>query len=259
MVGNHVRIGTAQSTAGASGIRLIERTAELGLAGAEPMIDSPQTEYLSWSTVEIMRFTQRAKSLNVYLPTTAVSIFNGDDSLVTTEGRKNAMSLIRQSLAFSALIGAKAMLLCTYFASNPDTRQKKSNLFEVLRQVEPTARDLGVAIALESPLPAIELANMVDAVESKYVGVYYDVGNAVFLGYNPAEEIEHLGQRILSIHVKDTAKNIGDSHLGEGRLDLDAAMAALDKINYRRWLIVETPCGNDDAIRNDIRIINSYL
>ncbi|HBR19827.1 MAG: hypothetical protein A2Y13_12835 [Planctomycetes bacterium GWC2_45_44] len=259
MLGIDVRIGTAQSTAGAGGIKLIERTAQLGLAGAEPMIDSPDSEYLSWSSAEIMPFMRTAKAMSVSLPTTAVSIFNGDDSLVTTEGRKNAISIIRRSLAFSALIGAKAMLLCTYFASNPDTRQKKSNLFELLRQAEPTARDLGVAIALESPLPAAELIKMVDVIESDYVGVYYDVGNAIFLGYDPAEEIKLLGKRILSIHIKDTAKNLGDSHLGQGRLDLDSAMAALDKINYDNWLIIETPAGNDEAIRKDIKIISKYI
>ena len=136
---------------------------------------------------------------------------------------------------------------------------KKDNLIEVLRQVEPTARDLEVEIALESPLPAKDLAEMVDTIGSKYVGVYYDVGNAIFLGYDPAEEIEQLSHRILSVHMKDTAKNLGDSHLGLGRLDTNAAMSALDKINYNGWLIIETPSGNDIALRNDIEIVNKYL
>ena len=151
------------------------------------------------------------------------------------------------------------MLLCTYFASNPDNQKKKNNLIEVLRQIEPTARDSDVAIALESPLSARDLAEMVDTIDSKYVGVYYDTGNAIFLGYDPAAEIEQLGRRILSVHVKDTTKNIGDSHLGKGRLDLESSMAALDKIDYNGWLIIETPSGDDEAIGSDIKIIRQYL
>jgi hexulose-6-phosphate isomerase len=254
-----IKIGVAQSTTGASGLKLIDRASELEFSGAEPMIDSLDCEYLSWSSSDIIQFLKRAKSLNISLPSTAVSYFNGDDSLITCGNRKKAISIIRQSLAFSALIGAKTMLLCTYFASNPDSNEKKANLVEVLQQLEPTARDLGVAIALESPLPATTMIKIVNSIESKYVGVYYDVGNAIFLGYDPVQEIEILNGHILSIHIKDTKTNLGDSHLGEGRLNLEESMLALNKINYKGWLIIETPCGNDKNIKNDIKIIRQYL
>jgi sugar phosphate isomerase/epimerase len=223
------------------------------------MIDAPTSQYLSWTLPDITSFLQHAKNLNICLPTTAVSIFNGDDALVTTKGRLHAISLIRQSLAFTALTGAKIMLLCTYFASNPDNEEKKRNLIETLWQIEPAARDLDVAIALESPLSANALAHVVDSIKSKYIGVYYDVGNSIFLGYDPAKELRQLNHRVMSMHLKDTAKNLGDSHLGFGRLNLDEAMAALDEINYGGWLIVETPSGNDDALRNDINIVKQYL
>jgi len=64
-----IKVGLAQSTAGADGPGLLERTAEFGLAGAEPMIDSPDSEYLSWSSDKIKRFVQQARALNVSLPT----------------------------------------------------------------------------------------------------------------------------------------------------------------------------------------------
>jgi hexulose-6-phosphate isomerase len=260
MFASIVKIAAAQFTAAAAGADLLKRTAALGFAGLEPMIDAADSPYLTWTSAEIMQFMRAAKKMNLALPTTAVSHFNGDDALINLDGHKNAISLLRRALAFSALIGAKAMLLCTFFASHPDTRQKKSHLFELLRQLEPTARDLGVAIALETPLPAAELIKMIDVLESEFIGVYYDVGNAVYLGYDPVAEIEMLGRRILSVHVKDSAQHIGDAHLKQqGKLDLDAAMAALHKIDYQGWLVVETPAGDDAALRQDIAIIRQYL
>jgi sugar phosphate isomerase/epimerase len=121
------------------------------------------------------------------------------------------------------------------------------------------ARDRGVALALESPLPAEELAKLVDAAGSAQVGVYYDVGNAIYLGFDPAEEIETLDRRILAVHVKDTAQMLGDAHLGQGRLDLAASLEALKRIGYEGWLMLETPGGDEAAVREDIRILGQYL
>jgi len=256
MLADFVKIGAAQFSIGGD---LIARTAAFGLVGLEPMIEAPESPYLAWTAAEISQFMHSAQKNNLVFPSTAISCFLGSDGLVNPAGHPEAISLIRRALAFSALIGAKVMLLCAYFASNPDTRSKKSSLFDLLRQLEPTARDLGVAIALESPLPAAEVVKLVDVLESEFIGVYYDLGNAVYLGCDPAAEIEILGRRILSIHIKDTAKNLGDSHLGRGKLNLDASMAALDKIDYRGWLIIETPVGDDNAFRNDINILRSYL
>lgn len=251
--------GIAQSTTGADEHTLIRRAASLGVAGVEPMISSIDSPYLSWTADDIIEFRKQAEKLQVHLPSTAVSIFNNDDSLVTSNGLRRAISVLRQSLALSALLGAETMLLCTYGVSNPDTLQKKANLLEVIRCIESLAKELRVAIGLESPLPADELSQLVDEVSSEYVGIYYDVGNAIFLGHNPAREIAQLGNSILSVHIKDSMEYLGDSHLGNGLLDLSESMSALADIDYSGWLILETPAGNDDAIRRDIQLIREFV
>jgi sugar phosphate isomerase/epimerase len=151
------------------------------------------------------------------------------------------------------------MLLCTFFASDPDTPEKKRNLLNIVEQVLPLAKKLNVSLALESPLAADDLIDMVDAVQSEHFGVYYDIGNALYLGHDPAAEILQLNHRILSVHVKDTAAAPGDSHLGAGQLDLHACMASLDQIDYQGWFILETPGGDDDALRSDIAVLRQYI
>ena len=240
-------------------MELIERAAKMELAGAEPMIASADSEYLSWHKNDIEHFVRHAQEMNIAIPTTAMAVFNDDDSLVSGENIDKAETMIGQSLKFSSAVGAKTMLLCTFFASHPDTDSKKDNLVKSLLKVEPLARDLQVAIALESPLPAAELAEIIDKLNSPFVGAYYDVGNALYLGYNPSEEIEYLGQRIFAVHIKDTAKNLGDSHLGCGRLNLKTVFTAFKRINYSDWFIIETPNDNDAALRNDIELLHKYL
>ncbi len=114
---------------------------------------------------------------------------------------------------------------------------------------------MGVAIALESPLPAGELTRVVQSARSEAVGVYYDVGNSVYLGFDVLAEIRALGPQIRAMHVKDTAAMLGDSHLSKGRLDLPGTMQALKEIHYNGWLMLETPSGNEVALREDIQIL----
>jgi sugar phosphate isomerase/epimerase len=223
------------------------------------MIGAPDCEYLSWTDARVELFLQQAGRLGVTLPSVALGAFNEDDSLVDPAGAQRAQDLILRSLKFTHAVGATVMLLCTYFRSHPDTPQKKDALVAVLNAVAPAARELGVTIALESPLPADELAQVVRAASSETVGAYYDVGNSIYLGFDVPAEIRALGPLIRAMHVKDTATMLGDSHLGKGRLDLPGTLQALKEIRYDGWLMLETPSGDESALREDIQELKGLL
>jgi sugar phosphate isomerase/epimerase len=241
------------------GLRLLDRAAVFGLAGLELMIHTPDHPYLSWSAEQVSQFLQHARAANITLPSVALGAFNGDPALIQSPSRAEAIDLIARGLRFTAAVGARHMLLCAFFASNPDTPRKKRNLLDVVEQMLPLAAELNVSLALESPLAAGELIELIDAVRSDYFGVYYDIGNALYLGYDPAAEIQLLSHRILAVHIKDTAETLGGAHLGAGRVDLRTCMAAFDRINYRGWFILETPGGDDDALHRDIAVLRQYI
>lgn len=254
-----MKMGITQGAVSVTGKEFLERTAKMGLAGVEPYIAEENSEFLSWSSGNTKQFVDKAKKLGVEIPSVALGVFNNDSALVTSEGQAKAVKLTIRTLQFASAVGAKTMLLCTYLASHPDTPQKKFNLLEVIHKVTPLACKLGVTIGLESPLPAAELEQLVDVARSDCVGVYYDLGNAVALGFDPAREIEVLGGRILAVHVKDSANVLGALHLGEGKLDLKAAIETLRRIGYDGWLILETPGGDEHVLQKDINILNQYL
>jgi len=251
-----MRIGISQGVAALDGEDILGCTARLGVDGVEPFIGTADDERLFWSQSQVDEFAARAKSLGVLVPSVAVGLFNGDSALVDPTRRDRAVDLTSRGLKLSAGLGAEVMLLCTYFESHPDTRAKKDAVLEVIREVEPVAADAGVTIALESPLPADELAQLADEAASEVVAVYYDFGNAVALGFDPVAEVETLGARIVSVHVKDCVDTVGGMHLGEGNLDLPAAMAAVKHIGYDGWLIVETPGDDEAAVREDLRTLS---
>ena len=83
---------------------------------------------------------------------------------------------------------------------------------------------------------------MIEAVNSPVLGVYYDVGNADYQGFDPIPEIDKLGKHIVQIHVKE----IG-AEMGQGKLDFPAIFAAIERVGYDGYLILETEAGDDPA------------
>jgi sugar phosphate isomerase/epimerase len=247
-----VKLGLTQYAASADGRGFIEAAAKFGLAGVEPVIIDEASEFLQWSEAQTTQFRDAANRRGVQVPSVAVALFNGDSSLIEKSGKEKAVQIISRSLRFSSAVGAKIMLLCGFVVSNPDTEEKQENLASVVKAVEPIAQKLGVAIALELPLPAREFAALVDRINSGQVGIYYDLGNAVALGFDPAEEVRTLGSRIIALHVKDSLDKLGALHLGKGKLNLEAAMKAIHEVNYDGWVMVETFADDENEIRNDI-------
>ena len=85
---------------------------------------------------------------------------------------------------------------------------------------------------LHSP---VELADLIDRVNSNWVGAYFDIGNVLAYGY-PQDWITTLGHRIVRVHVKDFALDPGGPNgfcpLGEGDVDWPAVRAALEHAGY---------------------------
>ena len=241
------------------GCQLLAKVRHVGLSGLEVFFGSAQDEMLGWSVADIDRFAAAAKDCGIALMSTALGAFNNDAALVQPSRCEAAVALVERTLDVTKALGADVMLLCTYIQSHPDTEAKKDALLDVLKRVEPGARARGVTIALESPLPAKELRDLTDTAGSDRVQIYYDVGNAVGLGFDPAREIPVLGHRIVSVHVKDSAGTLGGLHLGEGQLDLDAAMQALNSVAYDGWLVLETPADDESAFREDVRKLKTAI
>ena len=67
-----------------------------------------------------------------------------------------------------------------------------------------------------------------------------DIGNSASLGFNPIEEIEAYGSRIINIHIKDRGLGGRTVPLGEGAADFKTIFSLMKDIKYRGNLIMQT-------------------
>ena len=86
------------------------------------------------------------------------------------------------------------------------------------------------------------MRDFIDGFDSEYVGAYFDVGNALTIGY-PEQWIRILGKRIKRVHFKDYRRAVG---LADGFCDLltgDAdwaqIMKALRAVGYDSYCTAE--------------------
>ena len=182
------------------------------------------------------------------------------------EKRAEAVELIKGSLYAASKIGAKSVLIVpgycgVDFLSNPEKinyLDAYNRAVTALNECKVVAEELKVNLSIEnvwnkfltSPL---EMRQIIDMVNSQYVGSYFDVGNVLVNGY-PEHWIEILGSRIKAVHFKDFDRNIGNVEgfvdLLKGHVDFTAVMEAFKKIGYDGWVTAEYGCleTEDDKI-----------
>jgi len=172
--------------------------------------------------------------------------------------REKAIDFTRKYLQIGHWIGVEAVLVVpgatrvAWDESRPVVPYQTvwENSIRSLKELETTARKLGVAIALENVwnrflLSPMEWRCYLNHFDPACVGIYFDVGNCCYIG-RPEDYVEVLGSRIKAIHLKNFKETdccgglhgFGDDLL-DGAVDFPALFAALQKIGYAGPLTVE--------------------
>ena len=110
-------------------------------------------------------------------------------------------------------------------------------------------------IAFESDLNPKKLSEFICKFDKNYFGINYDIGNSSSLGFNPLEEFNAYGSRIINVHVKDRKLNGITVPLGEGDADFLGIFRLLQKENYEGNLILQTARSKEGK---DIEVLVRY-
>lgn len=122
----------------------------------------------------------------------------------------------------------------------------------LLTEIGRRTADLGVPLGYHNHMGFLgqapeEVARVLDAADPAFVHLQLDTAHWVAAGGNPAAAVtEHAG-RLLFLHLKDLERPVPggapDSYrfveLGEGSVDLPAVFAALGRIDFDGWGVVE--------------------
>lgn len=104
-------------------------------------------------------------------------------------------------------IGAKVMRVVgssLMFRKEPHEPQLE-RLTGMFREAVKTAEEYGIRMAVENHIDfnADEIARLLDAVDSPYLGINFDTGNFLRLLDDPVKGMEKLASRVYATHIKD--------------------------------------------------------
>lgn len=177
---------------------------------------------------------KKAQSLNVKFTQAHADVFN------FYTGDQTRYEMYLRSLEGAAMLGIPWV---TFHPSprpdfSPETEQEilRENV-EYFRPLVEIAEKRQVGIALENMRnnirSAAQLNRLVDALDSRYVGICWDTGHAHIAGQDQPASIREMGHRLHALHVQDN-DGVSDHHMPPhfGTIEWPSLMAALREINY---------------------------
>lgn len=175
------------------------------------------------------------------------------------EDRKTALMELKQAIRDTHAVGGNTTLLVVGHGNDGKEQELIERSVENISQALPLASYYGVIIAVENvwnhflydhgggrDQTAEKLAAYIDAFNSPWVGVQYDVGNHWKYG-DCAEWIRTLGKRIVKLDAKSYSREKEEwgQTITDCDIDWAAVRQALVDINYHGWAAAEVGGGNE--------------
>jgi hexulose-6-phosphate isomerase len=123
---------------------------------------------------------------------------------------------------------------------------EKQEFIDVMQDAFNLAKDLDMKISLETDLPPIAFKELLEHIDLDYIKANYDIGNSASLGFDPNEELEAYGNKILNVHVKDRKLGGTTVPLGTGSADVKRVFQKLNEIGYSGGITMQAARGEND-------------
>lgn len=240
------RIGACDWSLGkAANIEAFDIAKQIGLDGVQVSFNARKDEAYLSKPENIDAIKAASKRTGVKIASLAI----GELNRVPYKSEARTELWVSQSIDAAKALNVKVILLA--FFSQNDLRKDdagKKIVIERLKKVAPKAEKMGITLGIESYLSAEEHLDIIQAVGSKAIRVYYDFRNATDAGYDIYRELPMLKDVICEIHMKENG-----FLLGQGPLDWPKIRHALDEIGYKGWMQIE------GAVPQGGKIVESYL
>lgn len=163
---------------------------------------------------------------------------------------EKSFTILFKLIEYMADIDAKILVLPLF----EDNMMSVESLCSVsFRQAVTAAERKCIRIALETDWDAALCSRILELLDSDYLGICYDLGNAMGNGKDILSEIQLLKNKIFDIHIKDKTLGGTTVMLGEGDVDFAKCFSLLQSIEFQEPMILESYYGESavsDTLKN---------
>ena len=166
---------------------------------------------------------------------------------MTEEAKSQNKDYLLKILKNAKEVGALGVEIPFVDNSSIKNDKEKQEFIDTMQDAFKLAKDLDIKISLETDLSPIAFKELLELIDLDFVQANYDIGNSASLGFDPKEELDAYGQRILNVHVKDRKLGGTTVPLGTGNANLDLVFKELNEINYSGGITMQAARGDDDV------------
>ena len=221
---------------------------EIGYAAIEWIVEKPVETNALMTDLGKSEIKKVMASTGVRVDYVCADIFMQQPLVrMTQESKLQNSKYLFEILQNAKEIGAIGVEIPFVDNSSIKNENEKQEFIDVMQDSFKQAKDLGLKISLETDLAPKEFKDLLEKIDLDYVQANYDIGNSASLGYDPDEEIEAYGKRILNVHVKDRKLGSTTVPLGTGNANIYFVLQKLQEIGYRGGLTMQAARGENDV------------
>lgn len=237
-----------------SNIGAFEIAKQIGLDGI--MVDMGNVENdLHIRQKEIQEnYLKESARTGIAISSLALGIYNR----IPFHSDERVQEWVKDSIGAAKNLQVKVLLLAFFNASDlRNDHSRKIAAINHLRNLMPYAEEKGIIIGIESYLDAKEHIEIMKAVGSANLKVYFDFRNTADAGYDPVDEFKKLGKdRVCELHMKENG-----FLLDKGTVDWKSVSVAVARTGYSGsgWMQIEGAIPKGEAVVESYRHNLAYL
>jgi hexulose-6-phosphate isomerase len=166
---------------------------------------------------------------------------------MTEETKSQNKDYLLEILKNAKEVGAIGVEIPFVDNSSIKNDKEKQEFIDAMQDAFKLAKDLDLKISLETDLSPIAFKELLEQIDLDFVQANYDIGNSASLGFDPKEELNAYGQRILNVHVKDRKLGGTTVPLGTGNAKIDLVIQKLQEFGYSGGLTMQAARGENDV------------
>lgn len=148
--------------------------------------------------------------------------------------------ILKELIKNAADIGVNLILIPVLEEAEIQSESDEEILCIVVNAVSEELEKYNMRLGLETELKSEDYLRLIEKINNKNVGIYYDAGNCASKGYDMYNDMIVLKDYIFNIHVKDRIKNGPSVFLGKGDTNFKEGIPYLVKNNFKGKFILQT-------------------
>jgi hexulose-6-phosphate isomerase len=221
---------------------------EIGYAAIEWIVEKPVETNALMTDFGKAEIKKVIASTGVRIDYVCADIFMQQPLVrMTEEAKSQNKDYLLKILKNAKEVGALGVEIPFVDNSSIKNDKEKQEFIDTMQDAFKLAKDLDIKISLETDLSPIAFKELLELIDLDFVQANYDIGNSASLGFDPKEELDAYGQRILNVHVKDRKLGGTTVPLGTGNANLDLVFKELNEINYSGGITMQAARGDDDV------------